>query len=192
MMIVNVREIAGDLALSGATTGLAAMVQITQRIPRPTQEGILFLDFQGIEIATGSFLRSLVLGLRDWCRLNRPELTVVVANANESIVEELTDLLSNKRDAVAACDLRGKGAVLSPRVLGVLEERQAETLEAVIKAGETDAPSLARLYDDLAEPGANKWNNRLASLVAKGILRERRLGRSKRYSPVLEGLRYGT
>jgi hypothetical protein len=84
-----------------------------------------------------------------------------------------------------------KGVPTKPHVLGILEDKQKETLEIVVASKEVDAPGLAEKYDEPNEASANKWNNRLAALAAKGILKERRVGRTKHFSPILEGLTYG-
>jgi len=190
-MIAKIEEVAGGASLCGATNGLAAMLTITQSIPESSQDQLVVLDFSDIDIATGSFLRSLVLGLRDYCRTNRQGIGVVLANVGESVMEELVDHLQVMREAVVVCSLSGEGPPTRPRVVGVLEEKQAETLALVLEAGETDAPSLAA-NDRESGASPNKWNNRLAALAAKGILKERREGRLKRYKPILEGLTYGS
>jgi len=190
-MIVKLHDVAGGEQLSGATNGLRAMTLIAQSLPLNLDGSLLILDFSGIEIATGSFLRSLIFSLRDFCLEHRRGVALVLANLNEAVQEELTDRLRSMREAIVTCKLSPTGDVTSARVVGILEERQAETLAAVMRAGETDAPTLAG-NDHESDASANKWNNRLAALVAKGILKERRSGRVKRYSAVLEGLEHGS
>jgi hypothetical protein len=76
----------------------------------------------------------------------------------------------------------------------VLEDAQRRTLAAVLKAGATDASTLAGLPRQDGDPdkiGPTGWNNRLASLAAKGILRETRRGRTKTYRLTVEGLTLG-
>lgn len=190
-MIVKLVEVTGTESVSGETNGLTAMLTVARSIPQDSKEPRVFVDFSGIGIATGSFLRAFTIGLRDFCNEHRPGVSVILANVNDTVREELVDRLRVMREAVVTCKLSAKGSVSAPQVVGVLEEKQMETLRAVNERGEVDAPMLAA-RDSESDASANKWNNRLALLASKGILKERREGRIKRYSPVLEGLTYGS
>lgn len=157
-------------------------------------EEILFLDFNGIEAATGSFLREAVLGLRDSDQIASRNLAVIVANPSDLVAEELGELLSRLRDVILCCRLDAEGTSTNPFLIGVLEDAQRRALAAVLKVGPTDAATLAGLPREDGDPdkiGVTGWNNRLASLAAKGILRETRRGRTKTYRPTVEGLTLG-
>jgi hypothetical protein len=67
-----------------------------------------------------------------------------------------------------------------------LDEKQRVTLEAVVDAKEADAGTLQHRFRKSDEIGITGWNNRLAALVAKGLLIETQKGRGKLYRPVLE------
>ena len=97
-------------------------------------------------------------------------------------------LLQLRNDAFVVCSLGSGDVVSSPRVLGVVDGKQQDALREVLTRGETDAPALAKTTPD-QKPTV--WNNRLAALVAKGLLMEVGNGKTKRYRAVLEGLTYG-
>src|SRR5262245_59166437 len=142
-MRVDVEKLGGSDVLSGAANGASSLAQLVAAIPPDVGEGLISLDFKGVEVATGSYLRELVLGLRDYCRRSRPQLCPIIANPNEVVLEELQDLLSDKRDAVVVCRFDRDGHVSGARVVGLLEEKQRLTLDAVLALGETDATTLA-------------------------------------------------
>jgi len=145
----------------------------------------LFLDFQKVELVTGSFFREAILGFRDFCLNQRTNLVPIVANVDRTTLEEFLLVLESKGDAIVVCDIVN-GQVQNARVVGVLEEKQIITLEAVLQAKETDAVSLKEKFRDVDAIKTTSWNNRLVSLAAKGILVERKKGRLKLYRPILE------
>jgi hypothetical protein len=189
-MRLSVAELAHQKLAAGASLGSAVLARAVAATGRAADE-VIFLDFGEVEVATSSFLREGVLGLRDFCHRADRNLTAVVANPNGLVVEELRELLTRLRDAVLCCRLDKKGQPSAPFLVGPLEEAQRETLAAVLAAGVADAATLAAAHTSDPEPKVTKWNNRLAALAAKGILREVRRGRSKSYRPTVEGLTLG-
>jgi hypothetical protein len=172
--------------LAGAIPGknlLAKMIPIVEGGAEPMP---LFLDFAHIDVATGSFLRETVLGLRDYCKGAQLNLYPVIVNANDEILEELKLPLKLRGEAITACNLDGFGKTSAPRLVGTLGEKEQSTFQAVLELKEVDAVTLAHNYARVENIGTTGWNNRLASLVAKGILIERKKGRGKVYSPVME------
>jgi len=169
--------------LAGVPRGEEAFTRLVRTVTAAKGPTRVFLSFSNVDVATASFLRESALNFRTFCRGIRKDLYPVVANANRDITDELAAFLDLKGDAIVSCGLNDDGSTFDVRLLGRLEEKQKVALRAVIDAGEADARTLAKKYQD-AEPTA--WNNRLASLVAKGILVELRTGRAKSYKPVLE------
>jgi len=188
---LSVRELAKDEALGGAEHGAHLFAKAIPLLAASRETGPVFLDFDGIALATASYLRESVLALRDYCRRNRPEVQVVVANACPVVLEELEFLLTRLRDAMTVCRLDQRGRASEPKVIGVLDEKQAVTLHAVLELGGADASTLTRKFksEKITTTG---WNNRLAGLADKGILIESRRGKSKLYKPIVEGLVYGS
>lgn len=186
-MRVVLRELAGSTVLAGAMAGAQMMAKLIARVAE-SDSTVIYLDFRDIEAATGSFLRECVLGFRDYCRRVKSTLYPVVANAPPVVEEEFRELLVAMNDAFISCRITKTGKVSSAKVVGRLDQRQAETLLAVVKAGQTDASRLSQHSDEV---GSTAWNNRLAGLVSKGILIERKSGRQKVYSPVIKDLSYG-
>ena len=177
--------------LAGAADGANALAKLISSLSEISGDRLILLDFRHIEVATSSFLREAVLGFRDYSRNSRPNLYPLVCNANLKVREELEGLLKLKGDALVLCEVNSRNTITAATVVGKLEEKQRVTLQAVLKARRTDAVTLSR-QDRETNLGPTAWNNRLASLSAKGILKESLTGRLKIYEPVVEALCYGT
>lgn len=177
----------GSATLAGSAMGrqmLAQLIAKTKPVAEPT---LAFLDFAEVDIATGSFLREAVMGFRDFCRNAAGMIYPVVANANATIEEELATYLRGRNDAIWACGLDADGAATDPHILGELDAGQLSTIHLIAKHHPISAPELAKLRPD-DKIGTTAWNNRLATLSAKGMLKEVRHGKTKLFSPVMEAV----
>ena len=187
-MHFRLKDLADNEILAGALTGRRILARLLERIDRePETPEPLYVDFNEVEIATASFLRECILEFRNIVRRRWTNCYPVVANANNSVTEELCVLLTH-RDALILCSLDQNGRPDSPHLLGDLEPKQRVTFDLVRKLGEADAGELMRSSNDSDDVGQTAWNNRLASLNRLGLLMETSHGRAKRYSPLpLEG-----
>ena len=129
-------------------------------------------------------MRESVLEFRNTVRRRWTGYYPIVANANDTITEELSVLLEPQRDVLMLCTLNDHGAPGAPRLVGDLEPKQRITFDLVKKLGETDAGELMRTTHGSEEVGQTAWNNRLASLSRLGLLMELSHGRAKRYRPL--------
>jgi hypothetical protein len=188
-MIVNLVDVAGSTVLAGATAGAQSLAKLISLVRAKASE-VVYLDFSGADAATGSFLRECIVGFRNYCRRVQPDIYPVIANAAPVIEEEFRDLLLLTSDAFVACRVSKSGRVSGGKVLGHLDQRQIETLQAVLSMGDTTATGLSGASKE--KVGVTAWNNRLAALVSKGVLSERKTGRLKTYSPVIKELHYGS
>lgn len=188
-MRIDISSLTNEDVLAGAGNGAYVLSELVRRAAR-ADGPIAYLDLAKVRIMTASFFREFALGFRDYCRRSRPDLSPVVANANDDTLDEITFVLHELRDSFVLCELKAGGKVDRPRVVGVLDEKQRLTLEAVVRLGEADAGMLKERFPD-ESIGLTGWNNRLAALSDKCLVREARFGRSKRYYPVLEGLHLG-
>jgi hypothetical protein len=176
----------GERILAGAQPGRSLFGQLVAKASAPSEPEPAFLDFSGVEVATASFLRESVVAFRDYARSTVPNLYPVVANAVEAITEELAFFLRHRSDAVWACDIDAASVVRNARLIGELDDVQRETFDRVLKLGAATAPTLAAAGGSEAGVGPTAWNNRLSNLVNRGLLIERRGGKTKTFAPVLE------
>jgi len=173
--------------LAGALSGRkvhAELVELTAREPGEPQP--VFLDFDGVDVATASFLRESILNFRDTVRSRRSNYYPVIANASELVADELNVLLAPRRDVLMLCSLDKNEKPSKARLLGDLDPKQHVTFELVKKRGETTAAELHAHHGDGAVQ--NAWNNRLAALAGLGLIVELSQGRTKRYRPLLNGV----
>lgn len=187
-MKFDLLHFARDGMLAGSLPGQDALLALLKDTVNPPAPAVVFLDFTGVLVATGSFLRESVVAYRNHVRDHFPMLYPVIANASQAVLDELTMLLHLRNDAFVVCSLGSGDAISSPRILGIVDGKQQDALREVLERGETDAPTLAKTTPD-QKPTV--WNNRLTALVAKGLLMEVGNGKTKRYRAVLEGLTYG-
>jgi hypothetical protein len=161
----------GQTVLSGANPGrklLSALIAATPSSEVPTAA---FLDFARIEVATASFLREAVIGFRDYARQSLRNVYPVVANLPPAVAEELEFFVRARGDVLWSCELDAGDTVVSARLIGEL--------------GAITAPELAARFAD-QRIGPTAWNNRLSALASKGLLVERKQGKSKSFSPLME------
>lgn len=186
------QSFATDHVLATSQLGKKVFAALVGQVATPSEATLLYLDFADVEVATTSFLRDSVVAFRDYARSHLPTLYPVVSNLTAGVREELHEFLRLRGDALAACRLNAHEKASYPEVIGQLDGKQLATLRAVVAAAETDAVELLRQFSSEENVGTTAWNNRLATLSAKGLLIETSAGRAKRYRPVLENLKYGT
>ena len=185
-MLLPIKPLAEDeTILTGAQPGRRLFAKLVANASAPSDPEPAFLDFSGIEVATSSFLRESVVAFRDYARSTLPSLYPVIANAAAPVAEELAFFLRHRADALWACDLE-KGVPINVRLLGELDEVQRATFERVQNLGSASAPTLAAQSGEESDVGPTAWNNRLSNLAARGLLIERRGGKTKTFAPVLE------
>ena len=183
-MRFRLSDLAANDVLAGAATGRRVLGLLLEQIAGDAKTPApMYLDFQRVEIATASFLRESILEFREVVRRRWTNYYPVVANASDSVTEELSILLAQK-DVFMLCVLDEAGRPGSPRLLGDLEPKQRLTFDLVGRLGEADARELMRSSEGSDGVGQTAWNNRLAALARLGLLMEITNGRAKRYRPL--------
>ena len=147
----------------------------------PEGETIL-LDFNEIEIVTGSWINEALVPLLDWMTDQRNDLFLVIVNFNSKWHDELQMVA----EWTHKCFLVAKGKKLpsSAKLIGRLDVGQRQTLEAVLQVSEATGAGLERHKPDTGVK-ATAWNNRLKDLNRKRLLRREKRGREQVYSPVI-------
>lgn len=175
----------GRTVLAGGMAGRKLLTALIATTPPPEEPTTLFLDFNGVEVATSSFLREAIIGFRDYTRLTLSDIYPVAANLAAPVLEELEFFLRARNDVFWVCDLDSNEWVNGARLLGDLDPAQRATFNAVRDLGVATAPELAARFSDQSI-GPTAWNNRLSGLAAKGVLVERKVGKTKSFSSLLE------
>lgn len=176
----------GQQVLSGVQAGRQLLGKLVSAARQPAEPEPAYLDFAGVDVATASFLRESVIAFRDHARATLLGLYPVIANASPAIVEELDLFLRHRKDAVWSCSLTAGGKPRDLTIIGELDDAHRSTLDIVKRLRTASAPSLAAQSQENIAPTA--WNNRLSNLAARGLLIERRSGKTKTFAPVLEAV----
>lgn len=193
--MIDLKADMGIDVLSGAIPGRQQFGKFLQQVPTDSSLQKLFLvNFEGIRVATSSYLRESILAMRAHLRAQKSKLHLLPVNLSEEVLEELSDLMMNTHDAIVVGSTNSAGEPSSPCLLGDLDPKQRHTFDFVQQNSDgVDARQLMLSSEDsnsIRSPTA--WNNRLSNLADRGLLIEEAVGRSKRYRPLIEGeLRYG-
>ncbi len=189
-MRVSMEEIGQGNVLAGAMNGKTGLARLLERVGvEPETPQPFLLDFREVDVATASFLRESVVAFRDMIRGRDSHYYPVVANANDSIRDELLVLARARGDAFMTCNVANDGKISRAALIGNLEAKQRMTFDLVNEYGETDAGELMRQYGKREKTRhATAWNNRLSALASLGLIVEMRQGRLKRYRPLLQGV----
>jgi len=175
----------GQTVLSGALAGRKLLSGLIAETPSSDTPTPAFLDFTRIDVATTSFLREAVIGFRDYARQSLRNVYPVVANLLPAVAEELEFFVRARGDVLWSCELDADDTVVSARLIGELDPAQRSTFDAARELGAITASELAARFAD-QQIGPTAWNNRLAALATKGVLVERKQGKSKSFSPLME------
>lgn len=184
MMKIDVAELMGEDVLFGVAAGRICLQRLMERVIEPERPTVLYLDFASVASATVSFLREGPLAFRTWLRQRGSNAYPVFANMNAVVTDSLSEFLISTRDAVMACVL-GEGKASAAQLVGQLDPKQKLTFEAVREHREVTATQLYEEHVDDEARSVTAWNNRLAALVAKGVVMEYRQGRRKHFSLTL-------
>lgn len=185
-MRILIFELAGQKSiLTGSLAGRKVLSDLIAGIHPVAEAEIVYLDFAGIDVATSSFLRECVVGFRDFARNAATNLYPVIANASAAVTEELEFFAKQRADVFWSCKCDAEGNLSNISLVGELEPVLRVTFDHIKRLGAASAPQLAASGEDESiKPTA--WNNRLSSLAAKGLVVERRIGKTKSFTPLLE------
>ena len=185
-MRIKMQDILGSRKdiLAGAINGQKALTNMLGLInAEPEKAEELFLDFNGVQVATASFLREAVFAFREKVRGRRSNFYPVVANANSAVEDDLKVLVQSDNSVLMLCALDRKGKPHKMHLVGSLDPKQRLTFNLVQK-GVTDAGQLMREHGENENVKQTAWNNRLAALTALGLVVEMNAGRTKKYRPL--------
>lgn len=187
-MRISLRKITGGKkALGGAVEGRRDLVKLLGAVGNePAVPEPLFVDFEGIELATASYQRETIGALQGLIRGRRSNHYLVIANASAAVRDDLEVLARAGGLAFLACSLDTAGKVSKPGIVGKLDPKAQATFDLVCERGETDAKEMMQVNLGREDVGHTAWNNRLAGLVQQGLIAEYSVGKAKRYRPVLK------
>lgn len=145
---------------------------------------LVFLDFREAETVTPSFFNA-----GPWSLWERPRLEQhpMVANLPEISVDDLEWVTRERRTPIWTGRLANSGFE-RPLLIGEIDEGDGEAIGRIFEAGMTSAAELAAASPRLSASG---WNNRLAGLWQKRVLKREKIDGRYRYSLPWKGQRNG-
>jgi len=184
MIALSIYKQLNSTIAAGAGDGRRVASKCLEQIKAASLPVLVQLDFSRIDMATASFLREAVLGVR-WV-VAEEQIAVVVGGANEQILDDLREVLLARSEVLPI--LKPIGQII---VLGELDPTLRRVLDLVDKHGPISAPELYEAHPEQGIRGPSAWNNRLASLLDMGLLLKRREGRSNKFISLRRYLHHG-
>lgn len=184
-MAIEMAKVFGT-QLQGETLGKKHYARIWELLSDTGQGEVVFLDFKGVDVVTGSWISAMLVPL--YRRAAEPEIDLfpVLCNASGDWLDDLTLLAKWTHQ----CFLVADKCTLPPRkatLIGSLDPGQQTTLDAVLEYGEVTGAELERRSPEKIR--ATAWNNRLKDLYEKRLLRRTKRGREQVYAPVVEAIK---
>src|SRR5262245_4731603 len=124
-LTIDIAELSGRTVLAGAASGVAAASALLEATKDVVDQGIVFVDFRRVEVATSSFLRECLLGFREAARRGPKSLHPVAANLPQVVEEEMQSLLATMDEAFVSCRINAREVPSNARVIGRLDDKQA-------------------------------------------------------------------
>ena len=167
--------------LQGRPLGKKHFARLCELLSETATGEVIFLDFSGVEVVTGSWINEAIVPLLNWSVDDRTNLYPVLTNVSRDWLDDL-QLVA---DLTHTCFLTAVGKLPKRGVLvGNLDSAQHETLDAVLAENEVTGAELERSRSDDGVK-ATAWNNRLKDLFGKRLLKRQKRGREQVYSPVI-------
>lgn len=187
MSSIDVGALTAQKIITGVSGGQRALQAILPLLADHEPGRPVVLDTSQVEVFGGSALRHLLQGIRNAPQSSRS--VAVLANLSDDNLSE-AELVAEATKVPFISATLVDGNLSDTLLRGPLDDKVARTLSLVIQLGEADAQAISKASNESAV--ATVWNNRLVILQSMGILRERKVGKRKFYSPVVGGLKYGS
>lgn len=182
--VLLLRTTVGQSTVAGAAAGREASAKL--QAATASLDPPWVLNFADVDLITASAFREAVLPIIRWAAQDGQPC--LLANLDEVSREEALLAASQAGVVLLFCSLSG-GAVTEASAQGPLDAKLATALELVLQLGEADARAVSEVSGENTVITA--WNNRLVALTRMGLLAERKVGKTKFYSPAVKGMSYG-
>lgn len=191
-MRIAIKQLTNTTHLAGATNGEQHLRAIVERLE--ADDETVLLDFAGIESATSSYLKAVLFTFfgaaqhREAGASDKSAFPVLVG-LSDVVREEVLYLASfAARPFVEGLKVRGD-EVLVAALHGKLDRALEATLTALLVKRTATATELCAAAGN--EPAITAWNNRLADLYAKRLVKRRRVGKQWIYEPITREFKNG-
>lgn len=182
-MVIKIANQLGK-RLQGRVFGRKHFAQVCEYLANASQGEIVFLDFQGVEHITGSWINSMIVPLFRWSCDGQNNLFPILCNIHMAWLDEFRLIADwNHQCYLLVSDVKEPPG--SAQLIGSLESVQKKSLEVVLQEGRVTGAELERKMPD-EHIKATAWNNRLKDLFEKRLVRREKRGREQVYFPVVK------
>jgi STAS-like domain of unknown function (DUF4325) len=170
--------------LQGRLLGRKHFGQVCGMLAETPMGETVVLDFNGVEMMTGSWANEMIVPLYMWAADPRNDLFPVLSNLRLGWDEEL-QLLAGWNQQCYLWEQGREGRPTRTVLIGPLDPVYQKTLEAVLRFKQITGAELERKFPEEGV-GATAWNNRLKDLYTKRLLVRAKRGREQVYSPLMD------
>jgi hypothetical protein len=176
---IDIAELVETDALLGRSQGELHLPLLFASILRQPTDAVVWLDFQGIENITASWVAATIVPLLRMRSAGSLGRYLLLNNLTPDLIEEVAYVLNHENTPAL---LLNPGR--EPVVLGPLDPAYAQTLERIHAQGHTTAKTLLEMSDERI--GQTGWIKRLTTLNVLGLIRKNKVGREHTYEPLVE------
>jgi hypothetical protein len=176
---IEIAVLTGTDVLLGRPLGERHMPLLLAGILQFPTDTVIWLDFQGIENITASWVAATIVPLLRMRAADSLGRYLVLTNLAADLIEEVAYVLDHENTPAL---LHNAGA--APVVLGPLDPAYAQTLDRVHAQGHATAKTLLEKSD--GSIGQTAWIKRLTTLNALGLICKKKVGREYKYEPLVE------
>jgi hypothetical protein len=174
-----IAALAGTDALLGRPLGERHLPLLLGTILSYPFDAVVWLDFQGIENITASWVAATIVPLLRMRAANSLGRYLVLTNLADDLIDEVAYVLDHENTPALL-----NNAGLAPVVLGPLDPAYAQTLERIHATGHATARTLLDSSEERI--GQTAWIKRLTTLNVLGLIRKNKVGREYKYEPLVE------
>jgi hypothetical protein len=170
--------------LQGQILGKKHFAKICEKLVAATPGEIIALDFENVELVTGSWINAFLTPLIRWAAEEHNDLFPVICNADPVWLDDLRLVAALSYQCYLVTDDSARPPQRA-MLIGTLDRGQQQTFSLVLGRGETTGAELKRQKPKEGIK-ATAWNNRLKDLFSKRLLRRIKRGREQVYVPVVK------
>lgn len=180
-MDIEVSKLLG-VRLQGEPKGRKDFARLCEVLSGTPPGELVALNFEKVEVATGSWVSACILPLFRWASDEQTDLYFLITHGLGA--EWLYDLRLVARYSDQCFLVTGKNS-MQATLVGPMDDAHRRALELVIGLGQATGAELERQCR-VDKVGPTAWNNRLRDLNEQRLLRRIKRGREQVYSPVLK------
>lgn len=168
----------------GKTAGRRHYARLCGMLTSAQKDEVVFLDFDGIDLANGSWLNMAISPLFRWAAESQNDFFPIISNFPATDLDEL-ELVAQINQQCYPVTTGTQQPIKSILIIGPLDDSLRTTLDSLSFLSKATGAELARKNPD-QKIQATAWNNRLKELYDMRLLYRQKKGRQQFYSIIAE------